>query len=259
MAVNMAQKVLSAIAENNRIALLCGSVILALGVGLGSVSLANGLVEMKRADREVTVRGVAERDVTANRASWGVSYSENAYGLAEALGKVDGDTRLIQDFLRQQGFTGQATKPGSATISVTDEYIDDRPTGRKIYSVSRAISFTTDKVAAVAQVEASKDALAQQGLVVGSTWVSYEYTELETIKPEMIAEATRDARRAAEKFADDSGSSVGGIRSATQGYFSVSSRDETGGGDDEYGGGSSTASTPDQKVRVVTTIAYYLD
>ena len=255
----MAQKMLSAIAENNRIALLCGSVILALGVGLGSVSLANGLVEMKRADREVTVRGVAERDVTANRASWGVSYSESAYGLAEALANVDADTRVIQDFLRQQGFTGEAIKPGSASITETDEFIDERPTGRTIYSVSRAISFTTDKVGGVAQVEAKKDALAQQGLVVDSTWVSYEYTELEKIKPEMIAEATRDARRAAEKFADDSGSSVGGIRSATQGYFSVSSRDETGGGNDEYGGGSSTASTPDQKVRVVTTIAYYLD
>jgi uncharacterized protein len=254
----MAQRVLSAISENNRIALVCASLILALGLGLSSLALANGLVDMKRADREVTVRGVAQRDVTANRASWGVSYSENAYALAEALGKVDGDTRLIQAFLKEQGFTGEAARPGSADISVTDEIIDDRPTGRTIYRVSRTISFTTGKVAQVEQIEAKKDALAQQGLVVDSTWVSYEYTELDKIKPAMIAEATRDARRAAEKFADDSGSSVGGIRSATQGYFSVSSRADAG-GDDEYGGGSSTASTPDQKVRVVTTIAYYLN
>lgn len=257
--MNWAQRSLSAVAENNRIALVLGSVILALGLGLGSCSLANGLVEMKRADREVTVRGVAQRDVTANRASWRVSYSESAYSLAEALAQVDRDTRVIQDFLKEQDFTGATTKPGSANISMTDEFIDNKPTGRTIYSVSRAIAFTTEKVAQVQQVEATKDALAQQGLVVDGTWVSYEYTELDKIKPEMIAEATRDARRAAEKFADDSGSSVGGIRSATQGYFSVSSRDEAGGGDDEYGGGSSTASTPDQKVRVVTTIAYYLD
>ena len=257
--MNMAQRTLSAIAENNRVALLCGTAIVALGMGLSSLALANGLVEMKRADREVTVRGVAERDVTANRATWRVSYSENAYALAEALGKVDADTRLIQAFLQEQGFTGAMIKPGSANISVSDEIIDDRPTGRKIYSVGRAIAFTTNKVAGVEQIEAKKDALAQQGLVVDGTGVSYEYTELETIKPAMIAEATRDARGAAEKFADDSGSSVGGIRSATQGYFSVSSRNEAGDGYDEYGGGSSTASTPDQKVRVVTTIAYYLD
>jgi hypothetical protein len=256
--MNRAQNVLSAIAGNNRIALLCGTGIVALGMGLSSLALANGLVEMKRADREVTVRGVAQRDVAANRASWGVQYSENAYGLAEALGKVDADTRVIQAFLQEKGFSGATAQPGSANISVSDEIIDEKPTGRQIYSVSRAISFTTNKVAGVEQIEAGKDALARQGLVVDNTWVSYQYTELDKIKPAMIAEATRDARRAAEKFADDSGSSVGGIRSATQGYFSVSNRDDSG-GDDEYGGGSSTASSPDQKVRVVTTIAYYLD
>jgi uncharacterized protein len=201
---------------------------------------------------------VAEREVTANRASWRVGYSETAYGLAEALAKVDADTKLIQAFLKAQGFDGAITKPGSAEISVSPERIEDKPTGRTLYSVSRAIAFTTANVAGVQKVEAGKDALAQQGLVVGGTSASFEYTQLDTIKPEMIGEATKDARRAAEKFADDSGSDVGGIRSATQGYFSVSARDEAG-GDDEYGGGNSTASTPDQKVRVVTTIVYYLD
>ncbi len=256
--MNALQKLGLAISENNRIAWLAGAGILALGFGLGSVALANGMVEMKRADREVTVRGVATREVTANRATWRVGYSESAYELAEALAKVDADTRLIQVFLKAQGFDGAITLPGSAEISVSKEMIDEKPTGRTIYSVSRGISFTTAKVAAVQQVEGKKDALARQGLVVDSTSASYEYTQLDTIKPEMIGEATKDARRAAEKFADDSGSDVGGIRSATQGYFSVSARDEAG-GDDEYGGSSSTASTPDQKVRVVTTIVYYLD
>jgi hypothetical protein len=256
--MSVLQKLGAAISDNNRIAWLAGAGILAAGFGLGSVAMANGMVEMKRADREVTVRGVAEREVTANRASWRVNYSESAYGLAEALAAVDADTKLIQTFLKAQGFDGVITEPGSAEISVSKEMIDDKPTGRTIYSVSRAIAFTTANVAGVQKVEAGKDALAQQGLVVGSTSASFEYTKLDTIKPEMIGEATKDARRAAEKFADDSGSDVGGIRSATQGYFSVSARDEAG-GDDEYGGSSSTASTPDQKVRVVTTIVYYLD
>lgn len=256
--MNLGQRALSAISENNRIAVLCGAGILALGIGLGSVALANGLVEMKRADREVTVRGVATRDVTANRASWRVNYSGSAYALSEALADVDADTRLIQAFLKTRGFTGASTQPGSAEISVTNEMIDNKPTGRQVYTVNRSIAFNTTNVAGVQKVEGGKDALAQQGLVVDGTSVSYEYTKLDTIKPEMIAEATKDARRAAEKFADDSGSDVGGIRSATQGYFSVSARDEAP-SDEEYGSGGSTASTPDQKVRVVTTIAYYLD
>lgn len=255
--MNPARQALAAIAGNNRIAWLAGAGILAGGFGLGAAALANGLVEMKRADREVTVRGVAEREVTANRASWSVSYSNSAYALAPALAEADANTRTIQAFLKPHGFTGETVAPSSADISVTKEMIDDKPTGNTIYSVRRSIAFTTAKVAAVQAVEAQKDALAQQGLVVDSTSASYEYTQLDTIKPAMIGEATKDARRAAEQFAGDSGSDVGGIRSATQGYFSVSARDEAG-SDGEYGG-SSTASTPDQKVRVVTTIVYYLD
>ncbi|MGI9375484.1 MAG: SIMPL domain-containing protein [Tsuneonella suprasediminis] len=249
---------LSAIAHNNRIALLCASVVLAGGITIGSVSLAKGMVAMKRADREVTVRGVAQRNVTANRASWSVNYSEAAYDLSEALSTVDRDSATIRKYLAKQGFNGAMTKPSSANISVTDEYRDGKYTGRKVYTVRRTISFTTSKVAQVQAVQANKDELAQGGLVVDDVNVSYEYTELDKVKPEMIAEATKDARRAAEKFASDSGSSVGGIKSATQGYFSVSSR-EAPSGDEEYGSSGQTASSPDQRVRVVTTIDYYLD
>lgn len=252
--------VLAGLGANNGLALLCASGVLALGIGAGSVALANGMVAMKRADREVTVRGVAQRDVTADRASWSVTYSEQAYELPGALSAVDRDTAMVRGYLAKQGFKGKITEPGSATISVSDEYVGGKPTGRKIYSVSRTIAFTTDKVAGVQAVQANKDELAVDGLVVDSVDASYEYTRLDQVKPEMIAVATKDARRAAEKFASNSGSSVGGIKSATQGYFSVSSRDASSSSNDEdYGSSGSTASSPDQRVRVVTTIDYYLN
>lgn len=256
--MRIADRMLAPIASNNRIALLCGAAILAAGFGIGSAALANGLVRMQRTDREVTVRGVAQRDVTANRASWSVGYSESAFSLAEALASSDHDTALIRTYLKKQGFDGSLTDPGSANISAQAEMIKDKPTGRTIYTVSRSIGFSTGKVAEVGKVEKGKDALAQAGLVVDYTGASYEYTQLDKIKPEMIAIATRDARQAAEKFAEDSGADVGGIRSATQGYFTVSGRDSSG-GDDGGDYSSGTASSPEQRVRVVTTVVYYLD
>ena len=81
--------------------------------------------------------------------------------------------------------------------------------------------------------------------------MSYTYTRLDKIKPAMVAEATKDARAAAEQFAKDSGTGVGGIKQATQGYFSIEARD----GD---GGGWGASDTPFKKVRVVTTIDFYL-
>ena len=82
--------------------------------------------------------------------------------------------------------------------------------------------------------------------------ISYTFTELNAIKPAMVAEATRDARAAAEQFAKDSGADVGGIRKATQGYFSIDARDGEAGG---WGIGD----TPFKKVRVVTTVDFALD
>ena len=257
--MSLPERIATAVTSNHRVAWLCGAGILELGFGLGSITLANGLVQMQRADRVVTVRGVAQADVTANKASFQVGYSAKEFALAEALAKVDAESLVIRAFLKDRGFDGKPTEPSSADVSVSDEMISDKPTGRKIYAVSRAISFTTDNVAGVQKVEAGKDVLAQQGLVVDNVSASYEYTQLDQIKPKMIAEATKDARNAAEKFADDSGSSVGGIKSARQGYFSVSSRDVAASSDEEGGGSSSTASTPDQRVRVVTTIDYYLN
>jgi hypothetical protein len=94
--------------------------------------------------------------------------------------------------------------------------------------------------------------LVRRGVVLEEgSGMAYTFTRLNDIKPAMVAEATKDARNAAEQFAQDSGTDVGGIKSATQGYFSVGARDG-----DEMGGG---ADSPYKKVRVVTTVDFYLD
>lgn len=254
------------LAAGERGTVILGSTLLGLGLLAAGLAVGDGLVRMKRADREVTVRGVATRGVTANRASWHASWSARAYDLPSALAAVDRSATTIGGYLREHGFTGADVAPGSADVSVEDERIDGKPTGRQEYTVRRRIAFSTGNVAGVQKLQAGKDKLAQQGLVLDDVGAAYEYTQLDTIKPAMIADATRDARRAAEKFADDSGSSVGGIKSATQGYFSVSSADASGGGGGEEGeggngggGGGRTAASPQQSVRVVTTIDYYLN
>ncbi|HIC71593.1 MAG TPA: hypothetical protein EYO88_05815 [Alphaproteobacteria bacterium] len=97
--------------------------------------------------------------------------------------------------------------------------------------------------------------LLRAGVEMGGGSVNYTFTGLNELKPDMIAEANRSARESAQQFANDSGASVGKIKTASQGYFSISARD---GVDCEYCD-SSGANTPFQKVRVVTTVAYELN
>jgi len=222
------------------------AIIGAVGLILGGYFLGDGLLRAKEAERSVTVRGLAERDVTADLATWTISYSSTSTDLAEAQAKVRRDTQAIEGFFSSLGFPGDALQPTGANVSS----YTDRGTTR--YTVRQRLALRTD------DIERAQKAVAQQFDLVGrgvfleeGSGMSYTFTGLNAIKPDMVAEATRDARAAAEQFAKDSGADVGAIRDATQGYFSIEARD----GDS---GGWGTSDSPYKKVRVVTTIDFSL-
>nr|WP_317894476.1 SIMPL domain-containing protein [uncultured Sphingomonas sp.] len=228
-------------------ALLVAAAILALGMILGGYLLGNGLVRAHHADRSVTVRGLAERNVTADLAVWTLNYSKQGLDLAEVQADIDRDTQSIRRFFASLGFPAEALAPAGAGVS--QSYMN----GVQTVTVSQRLQLRTTDIARARQAVARQFDLVRQGVVLQEgSGISYSFTKLNDIKPAMVAEATRDARAAAEQFAKDSDTGVGGIKSATQGYFSVEARDGEQAG---YG----VADTPFKKVRVVTTVDFYLD
>ena len=221
---------------------LTSSAILALGLVVGGYLLGNGLLRAHAAERSVTVRGLAERDVTADLATWTLSYSSTAADLATAQAGVDRDTQSIRQFFEDLGFPADAIQPSA--VNVTQFTTDGVP--------SKAMLYDQGQRKAQAAVKRQFE-LVRKGVVLEEgSGMAYTFTKLNDIKPEMVADATKDARAAAEQFADDSGTSVGGIKSATQGYFEINARDG------DSGGGWGQTDTPFKKVRVVTTIDFYL-
>jgi uncharacterized protein len=222
---------------------------LVLGLALGGFLLARGLFAARAADRFVTVKGLSEREIAADLALWPIVFTNTGNDLGALQAEVEEDAAAIRAFLGRFGF-GEAEASLSAP-RVTDHlahggYRDQGPAER--YQVESTVTLRT------AEIDAVRQAIQQSGELVraGVTLIrSYEYntqylfTQLEQVKPEMIAEATRDARRAADEFAEDSGARLGGIRRAQQGYFSIDDRD---------------AFSPEIKtVRVVTTVEYFLE
>ncbi len=221
--------------------------ILAAGLVVGGYLLGDGLTRMKMAERSVTVRGLAEREVMADLATWTISYSATAIDMASAQRSVDEDTAAIIAFFDSLGFPEDALQPTGANVS---SYTSN---GITTYTVRQRMTLrTTDIERAERAVRQQADLVRRGVLLEEGSGMSYTFTRLNDIKPEMVAEATRDARAAAQQFAEDSGADVGGIRQATQGYFDIRARD----GD---GGGWGVADTPYKKVRVVTTVDFYLD
>jgi len=226
---------------------LASAAVLAVGLIAGGYLLGNGLVRAREADRSVTVRGLAEREVTADLATWTIAYSATAEDLAGAQSSVDEDSNAIRAFFKEVGFPAEELQPTGVNVS---QFTDNGVT--KFTVRQRMTLRSTDIKRAQAAVRRQFD-LVRRGVVLEEgSGMAYTFTKLNSIKPAMVAQATKDARASAEQFAQDSGTSVGTIKSATQGYFEVNARDG------DSGGGWGVSDTPFKKVRVVTTVDFYL-
>jgi len=228
-------------------ALLVSSAILAAGLIVGGYLLGDGLTRARAADRSVTVRGLAERDVMADLATWTIAYSASAANLPTAQASVDQDTSAIRAFFKELGFLDDALQPTGVNVS---SFTQD---GITTFTVRQRMTLrTTDIARAQRAVRRQFDLVRRGVLLEEGSGMAYTFTRLNDIKPAMVAAATRDARAAAEQFAKDSDTGVGGIKQATQGYFEITGRDG------DSGGGWGVADTPYKRVRVVTTIDFYL-
>jgi hypothetical protein len=234
--------------QGNRTSTLIAAFVLAIGIVIGGFLLGDGLKRAKMAERSVTVRGLAERDVTADLATWTIVFTEQGTELAPVQAAIEEDTRTVRDFFRRAGFKEAEVTSAGAGVS---QFFDSNRGGNNVTVRQRLQLRTSDVMKARAAFARQFDLIRGGVALEEGTAMVYSFTKLNDVKPLMIAEATKDARKGAEQFASDSGTEVGGIKSATQGYFSIGARH----GENEGSGSDS----PFQKVRVVTTIDFYLD
>ena len=240
--------------------------LLAVGLIVGGLLLGTRIRDFKRADRYVEVKGLVERTVKSDSATWPLSFSEAGDSLPTVFAASEKDKAAVIAFLQAQGFAEQDITLGS--ISVTDrqtqQYASNEHGPRFI--VQQTITLNNNHVDKVAAANAKTADLIRAGVVIqsgqngGGGGVIYKFNGLNALKPDMITEATRNARASADRFAADSGSQVGAIRSANQGVFSISAASEGSSTGDEggYSADQQANSSIMKKVRVVSTIDYYL-
>jgi hypothetical protein len=241
-------------------------VLLALGLIVGGWTLGAEIKATRLSDRYVSVKGLVERKVKSDLAIWPLSYKEAGDDLSVVYAKTESDKKTVLQFLDQQGI--QSTEIELGVIPVVDtqanEYGGNNRAPRR-YIVEQQITVRTSRVDQVASAAQRTMQLLQKGIVLSSNpgqGLIYKFTGLNSIKPDMITEATRNARAAADRFASDSGSKVGSIRQANQGVFSILPSDQgsDAGEPGEFTGGISGGDSSLMKtVRIVTSVEYYLD
>ncbi len=238
-------------------ALLLG-VLIGGGVATGGYFIGEGFYRA-RAERYVTVKGLVERDVKADLALWTVSYTSAGADLTSANNKLEQDQAAVLAFASRHGFSSDeiAVQPTTVSDAFANQFQSNRPDPAQRFVIKGAIQIRSVKVDQVRKASQDTGDLVKQGVVLGENYPQapqYFFTKLNDIRPPMLAEATRSARAVAEQFAADSRSRLGPIRRANQGVFEITSRDAAGGdrsGNDDQG-------SIDKKVRLVTTVDYYL-
>ena len=225
------------------------AVVIAIGLLLLGVFIERGISSFANKDRSVNVKGLAEMEVEADKVTWPLVYKSLGNDLVGLYEQINKSNKTITQFLKGKGIEEKEISINAPEIidMKAERYNNQESSYR--YNVTSVITVTSDKVNLIRELISSQGELLKQGVAITSGDyrynVQYEYTGLNKIKPQMIEEATKNAREAAEKFAKDSESKLGKIRYANQGQFSITDRD---------------ANTPYiKKVRVVTTISYSLE
>lgn len=222
--------------------------LIAIGLLLLGVFIRGGFQSISSNARVVTVRGLCEKEVMADKVTWPIVSKEVGNDLATIYRNVQTTDSAIVSFLRNNGISDSeiAVNAPQVVDLQADRYNSGNIPYR--YNVTTVVVVTSSKVEAVNKLMTRQTDLLREGIAIVAGdfnyQTAYEYTGLNDIKPGMIAEATKNAREAARKFADDSDSRLGKIKTASQGQFSIEDRDQY---------------TPYiKRVRVVSTIEYFL-
>jgi uncharacterized protein len=235
--------------ENSRESAFVLGVLLCIGLVAFGFILRGAALDFKEYERTVKVKGLSEREYTADIVIWPVQFTKASNDLEQLYIELDNSALMIREFLESRGIA--ADEISFSIPAITDKSAQQYGGNERApfrYTAMQTVTVYSENIEGVRAVMGQLSTLGKKGIVLSGgnyqTQTEYIFTRLNEVKPEMIEEATRKAREVAQKFAADSESSLGKIKRASQGQFSINPRDNN--------------NPHIKRVRVVSTVEYYL-
>lgn len=232
-----------------------GSIFLGLFLGIGlsicGYFISQTIYNSKIAVNTAEAKGLAERRVQANNANWKLIFrvsSNQKEQIPQLYADAEERQKTIINLLKENGFKDNEIEIGVIDYNLREFRDENQNLVDQKHLLVGSIIVDTEQVGLVSKVRANVNALIAQGIDIDNQSPAYSFTKLNDIKPEMLSEATKNARIAANEFAQIAGVTVGGIRNARQGNFLIRDAGENYGDTNKI----------EKDVRVVTTITFYL-
>ena len=222
--------------------------LVALSIVVLGLCIKGGIDNFTNKDRKVTVKGLSEKEVEADKVTWPILYKEIGNDLPALYSSIAHTQKIIKDFLTANGIRQEEINVNAPVVidMNAERYSSEQRSYR--YNITAIITVTSRRVKLVRSIIARQGELLKQGVAIVDGGyenpVKYEYVSFTDMKPQMMQEAIGNAEKTARQFAENSKSTLNKIISADQGQFSIDDRD---------------SNTPYiKKVRVVTTVTYSL-
>jgi uncharacterized protein len=235
---------------------LLSAFLLAFGLAVAGLFIGHGFASGRARDRYVEVKGLAERQVTADVALWPLRYVTTGDDLSVAQAQITRSTRQVFTFLSKHGIDTALVQ--LQALEVSDAFANRFPgeRGGPRFVIQETVMVRSGNPAVVMAASQKVGELVAAGVILSSSGEygiggpTFVFTRLNQLKPSMVAQAKANAREAAEQFAKDSRTAVGGIGQASQGVFVILARDQAP--------GVSESNQLQKIVRVVSTVQYFL-
>lgn len=224
------------------------AIILSAGIAILGLCIEGGIDNFTNKDRKVVVKGLAEKEVQADKVTWPIVSKQLGNNLPQLYQNIGNTQATIIRFLKNGGVGDKEISVNApAVVDLNADQYSNNQKGYR-YNITSIITVTSRDVAKVRALIARQGELLKDGIAIVSgdydNRVRYEYVSFKSMKPKMMEEAIANAETTARQFANSSKSNLGKIVSADQGQFSIDDRD---------------SNTPYiKKVRVVTTVTYSL-
>lgn len=230
--------------------------MLALGLVISSFVLAGALKDIKRSGQTITVKGFAEKNISADLAIWRGSFALSSPNMIEAYEKIQQDLEKTVKYLESAGFKRSDIEVSSIETRMINR-LNDKGYSTNIidgYTLVQSFSIKSNNVDLIDKVSKESTVLIKEGIALSSEQPEYYYTKINDMKISMLGEAAQDAKVRAEQLAENSGNEVGPLKSAAQGVFQITPAFST----DISDYGMNDVSSREKSIKAVVTMEYII-
>lgn len=232
--------------------------IFAVAIIISAAILGNAIINRNKKSGTVDVTGLGQKDFTSDLVVWEGNFSRQSFEIKNAYADLEKDRKTVTDYLVGKGipkeqiiFKAVNTNPMyQQNYSSSGNYIGQTFLGHEL---NQSLQIESREVEKVEQISREITELLMQGVKFYSQAPRYYYTELESLKIEMISRATEDARVRAEKIAENSGSRLGKLLLANMGIFQITGQNSN---EDYSWGGTFNTSSKEKTASITMRLSY---